>query len=349
MNYSIIKSNLEINQNEIILIGMRNLEHMSIQRYLWNYENSPYGKAHNWLAKEENSGRFVGSGTLFPRRIFLNGEPVFAAVAGDFAIDAEHRAYGPALRMQKVIQSSIEDNGFGFIYGVPNSASEAIFLRIGYIEVGRLERYVKVLKSEYKLKEYVKVPLVANLLSKIIDFKMRVLSKESIFKKSANYEAGGLVKFDERFDDLWKRALNQFKVIGERSSKFLDWRYMQCPQFDFYIFALSDNKKNITGYIVYYIREKICYVVDMLFSDTTECLDNLIYEFIRHARDKGICSISASYMGNSTIVNKLKEWGFNLRDDYFKVVVYYPRISTFSNFISDKENWYFFAGDNDIW
>lgn len=348
MSYSIIKSDLEINKNDIISIGMRNLQNMTESRHFWNYENNPYGKAHNWLAKDENSGQFVGSGTLFPRRIFVNGEPALAAIAGDFAVDKEHRAYGPAIKLQKAIQSSINDNGFAFIYGIPNKLSETIFLRIGYVEIGRLERYVKVLRSEYKLKECIRLPVVTKLLSKTVDFTIEKFSKESVYKRLSYFEIERLNAFDERFDNLWQKASKQFKVISERSSKFLNWRYKQFPHCDYQIFSLSENKRKIAGYIVYYVQKNICYVVDMLFSDMGNSLDSLLFEFIQYTRNKGIFSISISHMGAISFIKKLEEWGFKVRDNDFKVVVYCPKISTFSNLISDKESWHFLTGDSDI-
>ena len=86
-SYSIIKADITNNKSDILSILINNLPSASEERYLWNYERNPYGKAHNWLAKEDISGEYVGSGTLFPRKLYLNGKPVVVAIAGDFVVD----------------------------------------------------------------------------------------------------------------------------------------------------------------------------------------------------------------------------------------------------------------------
>jgi hypothetical protein len=72
--------------------------------------------------------------------------------------------------------------------------------------------------------------------------------------------------FDERFDILWKKASKQFNMNGERSSKFLNWRYKQSYLHDYKIFCILDDGKELVGYIVYSVEDSICFVSDMLFG-----------------------------------------------------------------------------------
>ena len=127
--YSIIEADVKRDEEKIFPILQRNLNVASTQRYKWNYKNCPYGTARCFLAKCENS--YVGSAALFPRKIIINGEPVYAEIAGDFAVDKKHRAYGPALKLQREIQSRLKNTRFKFIYAVPNELSKTPFFRLG--------------------------------------------------------------------------------------------------------------------------------------------------------------------------------------------------------------------------
>ena len=60
--------------------------------------------------------------------MLVNGEMVYAGIAGDFAVDKKHRAYGPAIKIQRDIQNKIDDFKFEFIYGIPNKLSKPLFL-----------------------------------------------------------------------------------------------------------------------------------------------------------------------------------------------------------------------------
>ncbi|UCG53401.1 MAG: hypothetical protein JSW58_07565 [Candidatus Latescibacterota bacterium] len=345
--YTITESDINKNKDDILGILKRNLPQQSEEIFDWKYKNCPYGKAVCLLAKDEESNSYVGSGSLFLRKVCIGGESVCASVAGDFAIDKKHRAYGPALKLQKTIQSHLEGNEVKFIYGLPNKLSEAVFLRIGYTEVGRIERYAKVLRSEYKIRGYIRFSLAARIVSKVLDYLIEKFSKETKHKDSSSFGIETPDSFDNRFDALWKKAAGQFEIVGERTSEFLNWRYIQCPPHRYHIFSLVDTKKEIAGYVVYFTENNIYYVVDMLFAHSN-VLDTLLHKFIRYSRNQGIFSISVFFMGSDSTVEKLKEWGFRLRESGSRVLLYCDRKLPFSDSLFDKNKWHLLEGDNDI-
>ena len=131
--YTIIEADVWKNKEDILQILKRNLKVASTQRYEWNYENCLYGAAQCWLTKNENSNSFVGTAALFPRKIIINRKPVFAGIAGDFAVDKKYRAYGPALKLLKEIQLGLRNTVFKFIYGVPNELSKTLFFYVSEV------------------------------------------------------------------------------------------------------------------------------------------------------------------------------------------------------------------------
>jgi hypothetical protein len=272
---------------------------------------------------------------------------VRAAIAGDFAVDKKHRAYGPALPLQKAVQARVEDDDIAFILGLPNKLSEAVFLRIGYAEIGTIERYVKIMRTEHKLEKHIKPQAIVKISSKILDFGMEKLSKEATYKHSSSCSIETPNLFDKRFDDLWKNGAKQFEIIEERISNFLNWRYVQFPMRRYHIFSLVNAEQAIVGYVVYHIENSVCYIVDMMFVGPA-FLDALLYEFIRFGRDKGMISISISYMGSESTIDKLKHWGFRPRQSSSKVVLYCKKDFPSSQILMDKNKWHLLEGDGDV-
>src|SRR5512139_1800473 len=116
--YSVIEADVQNNRDEILPILKENLGgSLREEKYLWNYNRCPFGAAHCWLARHEQSNTFIGTTALFPRVILVKGDPVYAAIAGDFAVDIHHRNLMAALTLQKEIQTKIHDR-FKFIYGL---------------------------------------------------------------------------------------------------------------------------------------------------------------------------------------------------------------------------------------
>jgi len=345
--YSITEADVQNNRDDILPILIKNLTGPSLNIYVWNYNQCPYGVARCWLAKHEESNTFIGTATLFPRVILVKGEPVSAAVAGDFAVDKQHRNLSTALALQKEIQSKIHDTKFKFIYLLPNEQAQGIFLRLGYKKIGNFVHFVKPLKSEYQYNKYLHSFLQLKIFAKTVDFLIKSVAKENRYKTLLKYSTITPEYFDDRFDVFWKNISKHFTIIGERTSFFLNWRYIQYPEKKYKIFCLLDEHNDIIGYIVYFLENNMCHIRDMLFEPSTEFLSLLLAEFSRFIRMKGVGSISVDYLGDSFLEKKLREFNFLPFKNEMDLIIYSSDMAENTDLLK-KENWHFFAGDNDV-
>jgi len=347
--YDIVKADLKVDREEIMMLLKRNLDMVSEERYNWSYLGYPRKEVQCWLARDIVSGKMVGTGALFPRQVFLNGQVFMAGVVGDFAVERAHRGYGPAFQLQRAILSWAREGNIQFIYGVPNELSERLFLRIGYRELGGYNRYVKILKIEYKTGKSILHLPTGNRSSSIFDYGLRRFSRERRYRRPSSIDVEFPEEFDSRFDRLWAEVSRDFKFLGVRDSTFLNWRYKLSPFQDYKIFTIVRTRGDIVGYIVYYIRENVAYIADILFLPSEKILDALLSEFSLYMRGKGIGSISIRYLGGKFLTGKLREFNF-IRDwrNRTKVLIYVDKdLSPISDII-EQENWHFLEGDNDI-
>ena len=345
--YSVIEADVRNNKDDILSILTKNLDGQSPSRYEWNYNQCPYGAAHCWLARDEQSNTFIGTTALFPRVILVKGDPVYAAIAGDFAVDIQHRNLITALSLQKEIRSKIYDTNFKFIYSLPNEQAKGIFLRLGHRKIGRFTYFIKPLKSEYQNNKHIHSLLRFKIFARVVDIFIKNFAKEKRYKTTLKYSIITPEYFDDRFDVFWKNVSNHFTIIGERTSFFLNWRYIQSPVKNYKIFCLSDEHNDIIGYIVYYLEDNMCYIRDMLFEPSTEVICSLLAEFSRFIRMKGVGSITVDYLGSSLFEKKLREFNFLPIKNEMDLIIYSPNMAD-TNDLFIKENWHFFAGDTDV-
>ena len=343
--YSVVEADIRKNRDDILPILMRNLKGPSPEKYEWNYTQCPYGAARCWLARDEQSGTFIGTTALFPRMILVKGEPVRAGIAGDFAVDKQHRGLIPALALQKEIKSKIQTTGFSFIYGLPNKQSRGILLKLGYKKIGRFAHFIKPLKSEYQDNKFFHPLLEVKIFAWFADILLPVFSKENRFRTPLNYSVTTPEYFDDRFDVFWKKVSPHFTIIGERTSSFLNWRYIQAPAKKYAIFCLLDEHKDIIGYVVYFAENNMCHIMDMLCKPSTEVISLLLAEFSRFIRKKGMGSLSVDYLGDSSLENTLREFNFLPIKNETDLIIFGPDLDSA---LPDKENWHFLAGDNDV-
>jgi len=347
MSYSISTANLEKDQPEIESLWRKNFGHSIGKRFYWIYENNPSGPATCLLLKDKKG--IAGAIALFPRRMLINGKYVKAGIAGDFVVDEGHRVLGPALSLQKSAISHCDGERFDILYGFPNKKSEAVLLRAGYKVLGVILSLTKPLKSYYYLKKFINIPVVTKALSKPIDLAMKSLSKETYYKATDEYSFETPSSFDSRFDNLWERVSTHFPIIGERTSSYLNWRFIQSPHKHYEIFAMVQKKsRDVSGYIAYTIANNKSFIEDLLSLNMDEILESLLSEFLLYQRQKGIDSVTFNCMGPRVLVSKLKKYGFSTRDRESKIMIYAPPDSALGPYLFYKENWYLMPGDNDV-
>jgi len=252
------------------------------------------------------------------------------------------------LSLQNAAISNANEGKFDFLYGFPNKQSESVNLMFGY-KMFDVFRMTKPLRSYYYLEKHFSFPGVPKMICRPIDFAMKTFSKENRYKRHDGFTLETLSSFDGRFDKLWEKVSTRYPIIGERSSCYLNWRYVRSPHHDHYVFALTrEGSGVILGYIVFHTGENRTNIDDILCLDMDETLDSLLSEFLLFQRKEGIDSISISYAGTKLLVKKLQEFGFSIRDKESKVGLYVPLDSPVQSYLLEKENWYLMAGDNDI-
>ena len=229
--YSVIEADVQNNRDDhTVQILTKNLDGQSPGRYKWNYNQCPYGAAHCWLAKDEQLNTFIGTTPISPRVILVKGDPVYAAIAGDFAVNRQHRNLITALSLQKEIQSKIHDTNFKFIYSIPNEQAKGIFLRLRRSKIGRFTYFIKPLKSEYQNNKHIHSFLQFKIIARAVDIFIKSFAKENRYRTTLKYSIITPEYFDDTFDVFWKNVSRHFTVIGERTSFFLNWRYIQSPE-----------------------------------------------------------------------------------------------------------------------
>jgi len=345
MSYVILKADLKKNKEDILARWQTNLSNVQRNRYKWIYETNPSGRAYNWLAKDARTEKFVGSSGLYSRTVVVDGEPLQAGVAVDFFVDKEHRAFGPAINLQRTVASSCRENGFDFILGFPNRNSEAVHLRVGYVAVADIHKMVKPLRMEAYLQKIVRNGYLSKSFSSLLNPILKIVSRDTWYGEKKNLLAEVVACFDERFDQLWSTVSGNFKIIGERSSAYMNWRYCQCPFKKYAVFTLIEREtRELLGYIVFYIKEDASFIADLL-AVSERMLEYLLAEFIKEMRKRRVASIK--YLGCEALTKTLKRFGFVSRKEDSRLIIYIDQKHRLAPIILRKENWYFLEGDGD--
>jgi hypothetical protein len=104
--------------------------------FRWKHFGNPAGPSPMWVAEEQ--GQLVGVRVLLRWRFVLEGKAISAVRAVDTATDPAHQGRGifRLLTMQAVDELCAE--GVDFVFNTPNAQSRPGYLRMGWLEVGRI-------------------------------------------------------------------------------------------------------------------------------------------------------------------------------------------------------------------
>jgi Acetyltransferase (GNAT) domain len=296
----------------------------------------------------------VGMAALFPTRLRAFGEVVPAAIGGDFAVDEGHRGFGPSLALQRASVNALAEDGLRCAFGYPNEFSEPIIKRVGWVDVGRLTRFVKVLRGRAVVDTYVESPGLARVggaLSRVTaDPLLWLFSRERLHRRRDGLRVERPEAFDDRFADVWEATSRHGAITSERNAELLNWKY-ECgaPGGIYTILAVVAEDDRVAGYVVYRVRNRIRHLVDVAFLPSREVADTLLAELVRDSRRDGALAITTLYLGSPNLLTeRLRAFGFVRRVDESGLRVYVPGETELDRQLLDPDNWYFLTGDADV-
>jgi GNAT superfamily N-acetyltransferase len=369
--YSIVPGDPVEHKRDVLGLADRNLltpMQGREARYLKYYERNPVGPPCFFLAREDRSGAFVGMAAAFPTRLRVFGELVPGAISGDFAVDDGHRGFGPSLALQRAVVSALVEDGVRCTFGYPNEFSEPIVKRVGYADLGRLSRFVKVLKSRVVVDAYAsshRLARVGTALSTVaVDPFLSLFSRERLHRRRHGFRVEQPDAFDESFSDLWEATWRQQTITSERNPELLNWKYeregnaarpaepaarAQPRSGVFTIFALVGEDDRVAGYAVHRTRNGIRHLLDVTVLPSRAVVDAFLSELIRDARRDGAAAITTLYLGSANMLTgRLRAFGFVRRTDQSGLRVYVAGESQLDKELVESDNWYFLTGDADV-
>lgn len=349
MNYDILRGDLQKDKEDFLEFWKINFPRWPHSKYEWFYEENFYGPAAYWLARDcDDNNCLIGTTVLFPKRFLIDGQPGMIGIGGDFGVEKKHRGHGSAAMITDASFSYIDEAGLAFIYATPNVASEKVATRQGFKIVGRAIRMVKILRSVDYVNRFLKIRPISKIFSMPIDWILKSRSRDSSYRRAENRNFEILDDFDERFDKLWHEAAPDYRLIGERTSAYLHWRFTQCPFKTFKIFALTEKPSDdVLGYVICRTEDRNLIIADFFVLNMDEVIETLLAEFLIYQRKQDIDTVTLFFFGNKKAREKFKAYGFSQRPDNRSIIAYIKDDSPYCDCVLDEDNWYFMEGDND--
>jgi hypothetical protein len=345
--YSIIFVDDPLKYREVILgIWERNLSYKRRpERFAWLYEKNPCGRVFTWLARHEESGQYVGCGSVYPWPFYVNEREVVAGVSTDYGVDLKHRVFGPALAIQKAITSSFELTGYNLLFVYPDKVSSGLFQRAGYELIGTSLGWVKLLRSENYMSKRIGKGHVTRIAGSFIDQMLAARDWVRICGRDAGLTVQILDQCDGRFDSLWAEVRGRFPVIPSQESTILNWRYAECVTEAYRFFCLFNRDGALKGFLIFSVKDREATIKDIVPA-SGEHVAQLLVEFAIWVRGQQVQQITVCYFGDPDFSKLLDRFGYYQRPikrDYY-ICINKDVDPSLRQILLNRENYRFFFG-----
>lgn len=316
----------------------------------WKYFKNPAGEHMMYVAVEPASGRIVGEIGAIPVRVYINGRAVEANQVVDIVILPEYQKRGPFFQLEKLSREEIINRNMPLSYAVSIKRTYKISTKmLKFKGVYPINKMVKVLDPSPFLRKKI------GFLGSIIGGVWKTALRMGYYLKRSSLSEGYIIEevdeFDKRFDEFWKNESKNYGIIIARNSRYLNWRYLQNPLFNYKIFVIL-SEKNIKGFVVLsYEKEewiKRGRIVDIFIEkDNIQAAVALINKAIGYFY-KNNCAIVATWIPeHSWLFPVFKKFGFKSKETPHDLIIRSYDDKLQYDYLTDRKNWYLTMGDSD--
>ena len=316
----------------------------------WKYFQNPAGEHMLMAAIKPDSGQVIGTVGTIPIDMALDGRKVLGAQACDIVILPEYQKGGPFFKLHKMNKQESLDRGVNLLFGFSVEKTLKISVRLlKFKDIFPIRRLVKVLDPTHYIQQMVRVAWVAKLSGKFSRHLLKTFTSTRI-QLPQGYSLKEVSSFDVRYDALMKVLAGKTKIMVYKDSAYLNWRYVDCPIFDYRIFAVESDD-NIAGYAVVSIQDeeiRRAYILEMIAApDRQDVMKPLLNQVIRHCFDAKADTINAWAMEHSPAWNLERSKGFKVKETAHNLIAR-PHFDDDSLMdVTDSKLWDISLGDSD--
>jgi ribosomal protein S18 acetylase RimI-like enzyme len=314
------------------------------ERISWLYGTNPCGRALVWVAEREGSGEPVATSAAHRRAFRIDGREALALNLSDFAIDAGYRTLGPALGLLRATLAAVSEHGFAMSYDVPSESMLALYRRLGYVELGRMERRVRPLSLGPALAR--RVGGAARVLAPPLELLLR--ARDAFAAAPRDVAVAQLEgPFGAEFDALEGREASRHRVRGARSAAYLDWRYRRHTMWKHGVLCARRGGE-LLGFVVWREAGDVLGIAELVDGGDAGVARALVKALCSLGRKRGATALSVETLAGSPSSAWFDALGFVKRGDGPGPVVYAPAGSPVAPELLDARHWWFLGGDRDI-
>jgi len=342
-------------------------QYKATPRWTWQFIDNPFGLRQDdevpvWVAVDGE--RVVGQIAVQQALLQVEGKTLDAGWAVDIMILPSHRGAGLGHRLHDAVVGDVDilmaltmadaSRRMAEKHGCVTLADVHQLTRWVRLDPESVRRYVLVRTANHR-----RAHVVARLGCSVFQFHRvfprlvnPLLRLRDVIERKLQRPGGARITEVDRFgpdvDELWERTRGDYPVIFPRDARFLNWRFVECPEPRYRLFVAERGGRAV-GYVVLRRAEPVelphGIIVDLYASrQDVQTLNQLVRHSLAFFGD----DVSAVDCGTS-----IAEFEAVLRKHaFFRTRAYHPTCICRDNALRDRiaelrADWFLSKGDHD--
>jgi hypothetical protein len=232
-------------------------------------------------------------------------------------------------------------------------------LKVGWQHLFDIPVLVRPLKFSSIVNHFTKVPIITPVMAAaswagyhlVVRPLLSTLHRGTCEPTSVTVRS--VAGFDERFDELWQAARRKFPIMGHRTSRYLNWRFIRHP-FHSYHILVAEYGNRLLGYVVVRTGDLLGFqcglIADLLVHpDFFGCVDVLLDAGLREFGSHERLEIAGAMMTRGgPYFDALLRHGFIPTWRNFWFILHPNRPDVPLDTLSVATNWYLTWADTDV-
>lgn len=338
-------------------------------------QDNPAGEACIWVAEETRTGQIAGSIVFIPCKMMVADKVMMGSQAEYWAVAPEYRRQGLLLDLHRQAARGMRQKGIPITYYFAPLAWAGYISRQNAVQsfvIGHMRWLARPLdirpilskipaymakkgrrarreRSNIILQWLLRNKVVSTILGWVANIGLRCFYlAKSIGKGKGNLICREIESFDARFDELWEKLAEAYRVAIVRNRDYLNWRYSHHPSRHYRILC-AESDGELKGYIVLF-PGKLVRIMDLLATDG-KTADFLIRSTVTYASRQKSAVVAVRLPERNRHLHTFRKSGFYLVPERLSprgLLGFWPN-SEFEEIelLKDLGNWFMMEGDWD--
>ncbi len=324
-----------------------------LKGWVWKFKDNPAFEQILGSVAVTEDGRVAGMYPLLIAEYKVRNKLALGVQSVEIAIHPDFRGRWVVARLKDKSWEKSNSNGMKFGFGFPTRDHAKVGIRyMKYKLLGDLPIMGLRINWGWRIKSRMVQRVFGRFLylSGIIYYYLRFSRvAQDVHDGAEITESPG---FDGEYDRLWESISREYQVIGHRSSRYLNWRYLENPLADFTILE-AKRKGELIGYIAYTTcieeGQKNGIIFDFICRSDEPAGRSLLKTCLLKLLRERVKAIRCGALPHTHVYGYLEALGFKELPSSPPVCLeLFDKEDEDEAVMSDLDNWYLSIGDTDL-